>query len=376
MKKYILFAACLLPLMVVAQKEFKISGKIGTRHKPTMVYFTRFEPGDKTIEDSTKVLDGIFSFKGTVPEPESAVLDVAYEGDQGKRLKDHLFFYVANERININSADSIRQANISGSAINEENETLNVSLKPLIQRSSRIMKELSIASQIDPESKKQQWYQLKADTIDKDRLKIQEIRLKYIQTHPNSYFSLLTFQSFFIGSGQFDSKKVQKQLDGFSAGLKTTELGENIEKTIVIVSKRQIGGSPVDFTQADINKKSFTLSSLRGKYVLLDFWASWCVPCREENPNVVKAYHDLKGKNFEIVSVSLDQNQQAWENAVKKDDLPWIQVSDLKGWNNDVANQFFIKAVPQNFLINPNGVIIAVNLRGEDLIEQISAFIK
>lgn len=123
----------------------------------------------------------------------------------------------------------------------------------------------------------------------------------------------------------------------------------------------------MDFTQNDINGKAVKLSDFKGKYVLLDFWASWCGPCRAENPNVLKAYNQYKDKNFTILGVSLDEKGDAWQKAIKDDALPWMQVSDLKGWQNEASSKYGISGIPANFLINPEGIIIAKDLRGEDL---------
>ena len=135
-------------------------------------------------------------------------------------------------------------------------------------------------------------------------------------------------------------------------------------------------GKSVDFEQVDDKGNPFKLSSYKGKYVLVDFWASWCAPCRAENPNLLKAYQELKTKNFEIVGVSLDESKAAWLNAVQKDAMPWMQVSDLKGFKTEVAVKYGITAIPQNFLINPDGIIIAKNLRGDQLTEALKKFIK
>jgi peroxiredoxin len=124
-----------------------------------------------------------------------------------------------------------------------------------------------------------------------------------------------------------------------------------------------------DFTQADVNGVPVKLSSFRGKYVLIDFWASWCGPCREENPNVVRVFNKYKEKNFTVLGVSLDKQsgRADWLAAIKSDGLNWTQVSDLKFWNNAAAALYYVSSIPANFLIDPNGKIIAKDLRGDDL---------
>ena len=128
-----------------------------------------------------------------------------------------------------------------------------------------------------------------------------------------------------------------------------------------------IGKQAPDLALPDVNGHPVPLTSFRGKYLLVDFWASWCGPCRAENPNVVKAYNEFKGKNFAILGVSLDKEKGAWQEAVRSDNLDWSQVSDLKFWSSKAVETFKFDGIPFNVLIDPQGKVIAESLRGDDL---------
>ena len=138
---------------------------------------------------------------------------------------------------------------------------------------------------------------------------------------------------------------------------------------VAVARKTGIGRPAIEFSQKDTSGNLISLSSFRGKYLLLDFWASWCGPCRAENPNVVNMYNQYEGKCFTVLGVSLDQpnGREKWIKAIHDDKLTWTHVSDLQFWNNAVAVQYGIQAIPQNLLIDPQGKIIGKNLRGEDL---------
>lgn len=161
-------------------------------------------------------------------------------------------------------------------------------------------------------------------------------------------------------------------------------LGDNVKRLAVLAKmptkiegrKRSVIGSTApNFTMNDANGKSVSLSDYRGKYVLLDFWASWCVPCRQDNPYVKAAYEKFKGRNFTIISVSVDENDKNWKQAIAKDELTWMQISDLKK-TNMVAELYGVQPIPDNFLIDPQGKIIERGLHGNNLIKQLSIIIK
>ena len=132
-----------------------------------------------------------------------------------------------------------------------------------------------------------------------------------------------------------------------------------------------INKKAISFSQKDTSGIEISLSSFKGKYLLIDFWASWCGPCRAENPNIKNAYQKYKSKGFEVLGVSLDNDKSAWTKAIINDSLTWTNVSDLKGWKNNIGQKYVVSAVPANYLLNKDGKIIAKDLRGEKLIKKL-----
>lgn len=190
---------------------------------------------------------------------------------------------------------------------------------------------------------------------------------KFIGENPDSYVSLDALKE--AAGAVIDVVKNDPVFNSLSERLKTSPEAKDFKSLIDARKEVVIGNQAPNFIQNDINDKPVSLSDFKGKYVLIDFWASWCGPCRAENPNLVKAYQKYKNRNFTILSVSIDRpgHKKDWLNAIQSDHLEWTQVSDLKFFNNSVAKTYGITGIPQNFLIDKNGVIVASNLRGEQL---------
>ena len=198
--------------------------------------------------------------------------------------------------------------------------------------------------------------------------------LNFLQNKRNSYIAPLAI--FRIHQVTGDNGLMEKLYSGLTPEVKKSPIGEYVGQQVDEARRDPMGKVIADFEQEDVNGKMVNIKSFRGKYVLIDFWASWCGPCRGENPNVVAAFNKYKNKNFTVLGISLDKTKSPWLEAIKKDGLIWTQLSDLKGWSNAVSQQFGITSIPQNFLIDPNGVVIAKNLRGAALEAKLESILK
>ncbi|WP_461637631.1 redoxin domain-containing protein [Labilibaculum euxinus] len=366
--KIVLFVMCLMPLLSVAQVGYNIKCKVGKLNSPAKA-FLKYKIAGEEFLDSTLIENGKFEFIGKVGAPHEAHIMVQHDGLANDptmlRTFDVLGFFIEDSNITITSKDSICNAKISGSELNEQNTQVTALLKPLYEKLDVLNKEF----EAQPESK--QWDPIYIKSLEDRASVIQEeivgAKFKYAETHPNSYMAIVALNS--TMGPEFDAVAAEKIFNQLSLEVKNTELGQASLEKILSVKSTQKGVKAPDFTQNDANGNPVKLSDFRGKYVLLDFWASWCSPCRRENPNLVKTYKTYKDKGFEILAVSLDKpgDKDKWLKAVEHDGLLWTQVSDLKGWDNEVSALYDVKAIPMNFLIDPNGIIIAKYLRGEEL---------
>jgi peroxiredoxin len=280
-------------------------------------------------KDSAKIEKGHFQFTGKITETEFCQLNII--SPTGDQLYSTIFFLQPGSFTLTGKSADLRSAVVKGGLTQTDYLKYTESEK----------------------------------AIGSDFEKQKKTARTFVLAHPSSLVSAYVLLENF--SYNPDENELESLYTGLNATVQNSFLGLQVGEVLRGAKLTSVGRQAPGFTQNDVDGKPVALSSFHGSYVLVDFWASWCGPCRRENPNIVKAFHQYHSKGFEILGVSLDDQKDKWLAAIKKDGLDWTQVSDLKGWDNQIAAQYGIKGIPMNFLLDKEGTIIAKGLTGEEL---------
>lgn len=342
------------------QPNYTISGVIADTTQ-NMIYLQKRGDGEFVNIDSAQLDKGKFKMSGVVDVPEEYYLC--------KDNHDRILFFLENSKIKVVADSStLKGAEINGGEV----QAVYNDYYGKYQRLYDYMITQYYKARAETDEVKKQAMEAHVDSLYEDVELFQKV---FMMEHPKSPVAVYILKEIQYGRNAQELSELFQKLDTSLVRMQTYQY---LAKRISDLQKVAVGQVAPDFTQNDPDGNPVIFSEVysANKYTLVDFWASWCGPCRAENPNVVKAYQEFHSYGFGVFGVSLDSNRERWLKAIEDDGLVWKHVSDLRGWDNKVAKEYSVNSIPSNFLVNENGEIIATELSGEKLISKLEALLK
>ncbi|HEY0677848.1 MAG TPA: TlpA disulfide reductase family protein [Chitinophagaceae bacterium] len=366
-------AVLLSTLSLCAQQSqggpFEVNGFIrGMNNDSLVIFISNFDksgkqkPADTII---TRAVNDRFSFKGNIQKPTLVWAQVG-----GLKSRRSFSFFLEKGNIIIEgSVEKLDEVNYSGTAANNDLAKTRGYTSSVFNRIR--MLRIDLKNQAEGSA----GYNAIMNDIAKKFDSIQNYELDFLKNNPHSFVSGIYL---YVRKDRLPVDELEKLYNKLSDEVKQGDMVAMLPAAIAAKRSVAIGKTAHDFTAPDTTGKMVRFSDFKGKYVLLEFWASWCVPCRKESPNLVRLYNQYERKGFTILQFSLDDNSTArqWREAIRKDGLTWTQVSDLSGLHSEVAKLYGVQPIPDNFLIDPSGKILARGLQGEALESRLKELLK
>jgi peroxiredoxin len=365
MKKTILLS--FITLLLFSCNKYEINGSVtGINDGTKVILYTQNEMGGPQPIDTSEVKDGKFEFNGKSELPEIA--QVSFDKQNIGYLP---FFILEKGTIEVTiDTKKLENTKIEGTPNNDLYNQYNQANKDIFEKAKKINEEnAAILSKAPTNDEEKAKGQAVVDQFMKLQEEMNTRSLKFIKANPNTFVSVLLTENLYF-KGKMTDDEAKKVIDGLDANLQKTRNAKSISDMIKMNAskkKKTTDKSAPDFKAKTPEGKTVSLKESLGKVTIIDFWASWCGPCRKENPNVVALYAELHTKGLNIIGVSLDEDASKWKEAIAKDQLTWTQVSNLKGWKDPIATLYNVEQIPTTFILDEKGVIVAKDLRGEEL---------
>ncbi len=362
MKKYLVIILAVVLFACTQQTGFKIN--VNLEGAEGQVLLEDYTAGAWTTIDSAEVVDGVAVLEGKVDAPGVYYLSIA-----GQRNKTIIF--VENAKMSVvGKADSLNFVKVTGSPTHDEYETINAKVQEVSAAYMALYQEARAAGAAGDTTKSRELM----EKVNEMYESVGNMQEDFVKENPASYVT-----PYFISRIQYekDVDELEAMVNAIDPKLQTVQTIVDLKVRIAKLKSVAIGQIAPDFIQNDVDGKPVKFSDIYSKneLTLLDFWASWCGPCRGENPNVVAVFNQYKTKGFSVFGVSLDRDKTAWLKAIDDDQLNWGHVSDLAYWGNTAAQLYAINSIPSNLLVDKTGKIIAKNIRGAELRETIAEFL-
>ena len=345
----------------VGKNEYLVSGVADGIENGKKIYIElQDETGAPVIKDTAVIENGKFEFKGKSESIELSFIKIENE-------KSQLPFILEEGEIKITYAtDSLFKSKISGTMNNDKLQFFNNESNKISKKLAKFQEQNSERMRAAKTAQDTATINMIMKEYSSYQTSLNEVSKTFIKDNPKAFLSVLLVENFLMRQ-YLTIDETKEYFSKLDPSLLKTKSGENIKKTLASFDQIQIGKKAPEFSAKNPDGKEISLKESLGKVTIIDFWASWCEPCRAENPNVVALYNQYHDKGLNIIGVSLDKDGAKWKEAIVKDGLTWNQISNLKFWKEPIAELYNVKAIPAMFILDVNGNIVARDLKGEAL---------
>ena len=360
----LLFVAC----NNLKDNEFLISGTANGIENGKKVFIEVQTETGTLAKDTAVVTDGKFELKGITEE-----IDLGFIRIENEQINLPLILEEGKIEINI-VKDSLHKSTLGGTPNNDKFQKFNTESRAISEKVAKFEKDNG------PEMQKAQ---MSNDTVTINKLlkeykkfqnEMNDYSKKFIKENPDAYLSVLLLENFLMRQ-YLTPEEIKSYFEGLDKDVKETKSGKKIKTALDSMSAIVIGKPAPNFSAPSPEGKTISLKESLGNVTIIDFWASWCGPCRAENPNVVALYNEFHPQGLNIIGVSLDKDAAKWKEAIAKDGLIWPHVSNLKFWEDPIAKQYNVQSIPATFILDEKGNIVAKDLRGEELRAKVAALL-